>query len=166
MEICYLLLGSNIGDRLTNLLQAIKAVNKIAGTVSLCSSVYETEPWGFDDNTAFLNQVIEISTTLQAAELMKQILVAETALGRLRSPVSEGYISRTIDIDILFYGQHIIDLPGLIIPHPRLHLRRFALVPLAEIAPKLFHPLLKKSVAQLENMCPDKLKVIKYSSSS
>ena len=162
MEICYLLLGSNTGDRLAYLEKAAQAVSKFAGPVSLYSSIYETEPWGFDDDTAFLNQVIEIRTTVQAAELMRKILVAETILGRLRSPDSTGYISRTIDIDLLFYGQHIIARPGLTIPHPRLHRRRFTLVPLAEIAPGLFHPVLKSTIAQLERICPDKLSVIKY----
>lgn len=166
MEICYLLLGSNTGDRLAYLEKAAQAVSKIAGPVSLYSSVYETEPWGFDDNIAFLNQVIEIRTTMQAAELMRKILIAETILGRLRSPDSTGYISRTIDIDLLFYGQHIIARPGLTIPHPRLHQRRFTLVPLAEIAPGLFHPVLKSTIAQLERICPDKLRVIKYGSNS
>jgi len=165
MEICYLLLGSNTGDRLAYLQQAAKAVCKFAEPASLCSSVYETEPWGFDDKTAFLNQVIEIRTNMQAAELMENILVVETLMGRRRFQDSPGYISRTIDIDLLFYGQHIIDQPGLTIPHPRLHKRMFTLVPLAEIAPGMFHPLLKKSIAQLKRKCPDKLKVVKYGSS-
>jgi 2-amino-4-hydroxy-6-hydroxymethyldihydropteridine diphosphokinase len=162
MEICYLLLGSNSGDRLAYLGKAVEAVGKFTGPVTRCSSVYETEPWGFDDNKAFLNQVIEIRTNMQAADLMDQILAAETMLGRMRTPESPGYESRTIDIDILFYGQCVIDQPGLIIPHPRLHLRRFTLVPLAEIVPDMIHPVLKKSIAQLESICPDKLKVVKY----
>ena len=166
MEICYLLLGSNTGDRLAYLRQAAEAVSRFAGPVVQYSSVYETEPWGFDANTAFLNQVIEIRTDIQASDLMDKILVAETMLGRLRFPEVTGYVSRTIDIDILFYGQHIIEQPRLIVPHPRLHQRRFALVPLAEIAPGLFHPVLKNTIAQLEIMCPDKLTVIKYNSNS
>ncbi len=162
MEICYLLLGSNSGNRLSYLLHAAKAVDMIAGPVLRYSSVYETAPWGFDDNKAFLNQVLEIRTELQAGELLEKILDAETRLGRLRDDEAKGYASRTIDIDLLFYGQHIIDQPGLTIPHPRLHLRRFTLVPLAEIAPNMLHPLLKKSIAELESICPDKLQVIKY----
>lgn len=164
MEICYLLLGSNTGDRLAYLDQAATAVSKFAGPVDRYSSVYETEPWGFDDSTSFLNQVIEIRTNMQAADLMENILSAENLLGRVRTPDSQGYVSRTIDIDILFYGQHIIAQPGLTIPHPRLHQRRFVLVPLAEISPGLYHPVLYKTIAQLEIMCPDKLKVIKYNS--
>lgn len=162
MEICYLLFGSNTGDRLAYLQQAAEAVSKFGEPISRYSSVYETEPWGFDDNTAFLNQVIEISTNMQATELMEKILVAETKLGRLRSHDFRGYVSRTIDIDLLFYGQHIINQSGLTIPHPRLHQRRFTLVPLAEIAPGLFHPVLKNTIVHLEKICPDKLKVIKY----
>lgn len=162
MEICYLLLGSNSGDRLAYLKQASIAVDKIAGPVTLSSSVYETEPWGFEDSTPFLNQVLEIRTNMPAAELMEKILAAETLLGRRRSPGEPGYASRTIDIDLLFYGNHIIDQPGLTIPHPRLHQRRFTLMPLAEIAPDLFHPVLKSTIVHLESICPDKLKVIKY----
>ena len=157
MEICYLLLGSNSGNRLSYLLQAAKAVDMFAGPVLRYSSVFETEPWGFDDTKAFLNQVLEIRTDLQAAELLEKILDAETRLGRLRIADAKGYESRTIDIDLLFYGQHIIDQPGLTIPHPRLHLRKFTLVPLAEIAPDLFHPVLKNTIIQLERICPDNL---------
>ena len=164
MEICYLLLGSNTGNRLAYLQQAAQAVCKFAGSVTRYSSVYETEPWGFENSTTFLNQVIEVRTNMQATELMGKILHAETMLGRLRSPDSPGYNSRTIDIDILFYGQHIIAKPGLTLPHPRLHQRRFTLVPLAEIAPDLFHPVLKNTIIQLERICPDNLKVIKYGS--
>ena len=166
MEICYLLLGSNIGDRLKYLNKASEAVSLIAGRVIRCSSVYETESWGFVDSTPFLNQVIVIQTNLGADELMKKLLLAETELGRLRGKAGEGYSSRIIDIDLLFYGQQIINEPELTVPHPRLHQRRFALMPMVEIAPGLIHPVLKRSMAELEAICPDSLKVVKFKSSN
>jgi len=166
MEKCYLLLGSNTGDRLAYLEKASEAISSIAGPITRCSSVYETEPWGFEDNKTFLNQVIELHTDMQAAELMEKILDTENKLGRMRSPGSSRYISRTIDIDILFYGQQVIDQPGLTIPHPRLHQRRFTLVPLSEIAPGMLHPVLNKSISDLEKICPDHLKVTKYNSNT
>jgi 2-amino-4-hydroxy-6-hydroxymethyldihydropteridine diphosphokinase len=166
MEICYLLLGSNTGNRLAYLQKAVQAVSSFAGHVTLLSSVYETAPWGFEDHTAFLNQVIEIRTNMQAEDLMKNILAAENLLGRQRFPESSGYVSRTIDIDLLFYGQHIIEVPGLTIPHPRLHQRMFTLVPLAEIAPELFHPGLKNNIAELKRICPDKLKVVIFANNN
>jgi 2-amino-4-hydroxy-6-hydroxymethyldihydropteridine diphosphokinase len=166
MEICYLLLGSNIGDRLNYLNKASEAVRLIAGRVIRCSSVYETESWGFVDSTPFLNQVIVVQTNLRADELMKKLLLAETELGRLRGKAGEGYSARIIDIDLLFYGQQIINEPELTVPHPRLHQRRFALMPMVEIAPGLIHPVLKSSMAELEAICPDSLKVVKYNSSN
>jgi 2-amino-4-hydroxy-6-hydroxymethyldihydropteridine diphosphokinase len=166
MEVCYLLLGSNMGHRLKYLQQAAEAISLFAGPVALYSSVYETESWGFVDSMPFLNQIIEVRTNLMADELMRKILFAEKELGRLRRNSGEGYSARTIDIDLLFYGQQIINEPGLIVPHPRLHQRRFALVPMVEIAPGLIHPLLKKSIAELEILCPDPLKVVKFESNS
>jgi 2-amino-4-hydroxy-6-hydroxymethyldihydropteridine diphosphokinase len=164
METCYLLLGSNKGNRLNYLKRAVEAAILFAGPVTQFSSVYETEPWGFKDSIPFLNQVIEVQTNVEADELMKKILLTEVELGRLRLTSGNGYAARTIDIDLLFYGQRIINEPGLIVPHPRLHQRRFTLVPLVEIVPGLIHPLLKKTMAELETSCPDNLKVIKFNS--
>jgi 2-amino-4-hydroxy-6-hydroxymethyldihydropteridine diphosphokinase len=166
METCYLLLGSNKGDRLSYLHRASVAVSLFAGAVLQFSSVYETEPWGFEDSTPFLNQVIKVKTTLEADELMKKILQAETELGRERIRDIEGYAARIIDIDLLFYGQQIINKPGLIVPHPRLHERRFTLVPLAEIAPGFIHPVLKMNMAQLEKKCNDTSKVAKFNTTN
>jgi 2-amino-4-hydroxy-6-hydroxymethyldihydropteridine diphosphokinase len=166
METCYLLLGSNTGNRSNYLLHAVEAICLFAGHVIQYSSIYETEPWGFEDTTPFLNQVIEVQTNLEADELMKKLLLAESELGRLRMNNAGGYISRPIDIDLLFYGQQIINKPGLIVPHPRLHQRRFTLVPLMEIAPGLIHPVLRRSIVELETTCPDTLKVVKFKSSN
>jgi 2-amino-4-hydroxy-6-hydroxymethyldihydropteridine diphosphokinase len=162
METCYLLIGSNKGNRLSYLQRAAEAVSMFAGAVLQFSSVYETEPWGFEDSTPFLNQVIEVHTNWEANELMKKILLAETELGRERIKDIEGYTARIIDIDLLFYGQHIINEPGLIVPHPRLHERRFTLVPLAEIAPWFVHPVLKMDITQLQSYCNDRSKVEKF----
>lgn len=162
METCYLLLGSNEGNRLKYLQLAIEAISLIAVNVAKHSSVYETEPWGFRDDTPFLNQVIEVQTDMEAADLMEKLLLTETELGRKRIKNAEGYAARIIDIDLLFYGQHIINEPGLIVPHPRLHERRFTLVPLVEIAPGLVHPVLKMNMAQLEASCTDKSRVAKF----
>jgi 2-amino-4-hydroxy-6-hydroxymethyldihydropteridine diphosphokinase len=97
---------------------------------------------------------------------MKKLLLAETELGRLRGNAGEGYSARIIDIDLLFYGEQIINEPELTVPHPRLHQRRFALKLMVEIAPGLIHPVLKKSMAELEAICPDSLKVVKFKSSN
>jgi len=161
METCYLLLGSNAGDRLKYLHLATEAIQLFAGRIIQYSSIYETESWGFEDRTPFLNQVVEVQTDLMADELMKKILFAEMELGRLRLNNGEGYSARTIDIDLLFYGHHIVN-PGLIVPHPRLHQRKFTLVPMVEIAPGFIHPILRKSMAELESSCPDPLKVVKF----
>jgi 2-amino-4-hydroxy-6-hydroxymethyldihydropteridine diphosphokinase len=166
MEICYLLLGSNAGDRLKYLRKAAEAIELIAGQVVQRSSIYETDAWGFVDNTAFLNQVIVVNTSLRADELMKKMLLAETELGRERARSGEGYSARTIDIDLLFYGNHIINEPGLVVPHPRLHLRRFTLIPMAEIAPGFVHPVFNMSIARLESSCTDQLKAVKYTNVS
>lgn len=164
METCYLLLGSNKGNRLKYLQLAAEAISLLAGSITKHSSVYETEPWGFQDDTPFLNEVIEVQTNMKADDLMKKLLLTETEMGRLRLNSDEGYSSRTIDIDLLFFGQQIINEPDLIVPHPRLHQRRFTLVPLAEIAQELIHPVLQKSMIQLLTECDDTSKVEKFES--
>jgi 2-amino-4-hydroxy-6-hydroxymethyldihydropteridine diphosphokinase len=166
METCYLLLGSNEGNRLKYLQLAVEAISLFAVSVVKQSSVYETEPWGFRDDTPFLNQVIEFKTDMEAADLMKKLLLTETELGRKRSINDQGYAARIIDIDLLLYGNHIINKHGLIVPHPRLHERRFTLVPLVEISPELVHPILKMNMAQLEASCTDKSRVAKFITSN
>lgn len=156
-----LLLGSNIGDRQLALQRAEKEISFQAGKIVHRSSVYETAPWGFESSDLFLNQVVEINTVMQAPELLICLQNIETSMGRVRD--HQGYRSRIIDLDILFYKDLILDGQDLVLPHPRLHLRRFVLKPLNEIAPGLIHPVFKKSIQQLLKECKDPLVVEKFS---
>jgi 2-amino-4-hydroxy-6-hydroxymethyldihydropteridine diphosphokinase len=141
----YLALGSNLGDRLGNLEAALAA---LAPRVRLqaASPVYETPPWGYEDQPAFLNQVVEVETDLDPWELLAFLKQLEKQLGR-RPSVRNG--PRLIDLDIVFYNDRIIDLPGIVIPHPHMHERAFVLAPLADLAPNFRHPVLCKKVRQL-----------------
>ncbi len=158
MAVTYLGRGSNMGDRKANLIGAIEALE--SDTVRLISSsgIYETEPWGFDDQSMFMNMVISIETQLECRELLEKLLGIESAMGRVRS--GAGYEARIIDMDILLYDSQIINEPGLIVPHPRLHERMFVLRPLAEIAPSLMHPVLGKSISELLAGCSDRSGVV------
>jgi 2-amino-4-hydroxy-6-hydroxymethyldihydropteridine diphosphokinase len=182
MKEVFILLGSNRGDRNSFITRAVEMIEIHAGVVCRKSSLYETEPWGFDDPTPFLNQVVEIETNLAPENLLNQLLTIEVKLGRIRpfdgcgcgvppSPVSGNgsgnsktpvYAGRTIDLDILFYGDRLVFTDALMIPHPRLHERRFTLVPLNEVAPEFIHPLLKKTMAVLLNDCRDQTTVKKF----
>jgi len=155
----YLLLGGNMGDILQNLYQASELLNNECGTIVQQSSVYETAPWGNTDQQNFLNQAILLVTSLNAVELMTQILTIEEKMGRQRA---EKYGPRIIDIDILFFNDSIIAHPTVTIPHPEVQNRRFALIPLAEIAPDLIHPAFGKSVTELLLKCTDPLEVFIY----
>jgi 2-amino-4-hydroxy-6-hydroxymethyldihydropteridine diphosphokinase len=160
MNKAYLLIGGNVGNRQQNLQQAVTAINNNCGRVIQQSAVYETAAWGKTDQQAFLNQALLIQTDLTPHQLLKHALEAEALLGRVRK---EKYGPRLIDIDILFFNNDIIRETALIIPHPEVQNRRFALAPLAEIAPKLLHPVLHKTISQLLDECPDMLEVRKTS---
>jgi 2-amino-4-hydroxy-6-hydroxymethyldihydropteridine diphosphokinase len=138
-NIIYLALGSNMGDRLANLETAIQSLRPKVRVLKR-SSIYETPPWGFIDQPSFLNMVIKAETSLSPEKLLNFIKILENSLGR-KATFRNG--PRLIDLDILFFDQLIINIPGLTIPHPRLHERGFVLVPLAEIAPDVIHPVLK-----------------------
>jgi 2-amino-4-hydroxy-6-hydroxymethyldihydropteridine diphosphokinase len=143
----YLSTGSNQGDRLAWLVTAAQHINQQVGAVIHVSPVVESEPWGFDAETTFYNQVLLVETVLSAKQVLIAILDIEKTLGRVRSGTT--YSSRNIDIDILIYDQQKLETPDLIIPHPLLHKRGFVLVPLAMLAPELVHPVLKIPVLQL-----------------
>jgi 2-amino-4-hydroxy-6-hydroxymethyldihydropteridine diphosphokinase len=154
----FLLLGSNLGDRQTYLQQAVAQIKTEIGPVVRESSVYETQSWGKTDEPDYLNQVIEVQTDMPAIEILHKILHIELVMGRKRD-VKWG--SRTIDIDILFYGSQIINQEGLTVPHPELHNRMFTLAPLAEIAPDLVHPVLKENITGLKSKLKSHLHVKK-----
>jgi 2-amino-4-hydroxy-6-hydroxymethyldihydropteridine diphosphokinase len=155
MEEVYLLLGGNLGDRYTTILQAKDFIREQIGVIHLESSVYESAPWGFEHENAFLNQVIIIKTEHSPESVLQFALDIESELGRVRNNCCE-YAGRIIDIDILFYEDRVVNSEHLKIPHPLLHERRFTLQPLVEIAPDLVHPVLKKTMKQLLDECPDK----------
>jgi len=146
MDNIFLLLGSNLGDRENYIRQARDLINQQIGFVELCSSLYETAAWGKTNQPNFLNQVIRLRSGMTALKLLESIWSIEDDLNRTRE---ERWGARTIDIDILFYGSEIINLPELIIPHKLLHERRFVLMPLDEIASDMNHPVLQKTIHQL-----------------
>jgi len=141
----YLALGSNLGNRLANLKQAVTALSPQI-EVKAKSHVYETPPWGYEDQPRFLNQVIKVKTYLEPEPLFKHIKRLEVALGR---KISFQNGPRLIDIDLLFYDDLILNTTSLVIPHPRLHERGFVLLPLMDIDPDLVHPVNKKSVREM-----------------
>jgi len=158
MRTAYLLIGGNLGNRKENLSKAVSLINEQCGSLTRSSSIYETEAWGITDQPSFLNQALEISTSLNARQLMRKVLQIEEEMGRVRK---EKLGPRIIDIDILLFENEIHDLRFLKIPHPEMQNRRFVLVPLAEINSTLQHPVLKKTIAELLEECPDNLEVKK-----
>lgn len=175
MKEVYILLGSNRGDRQHFISSAAEMIGDMVGKIVNISCLYESQPWGFEDPVPFLNQVAEVETLLAPADLLDRLLTIEVKLGRIRpfdgcgcgipsfvaaekghgNDNPPGYSGRTIDLDILFYGQQLIFSEKLMIPHPRLHERRFTLVPLNEIAPGFIHPLLKRTISVLLRECAD-----------
>ncbi len=152
MAIAYLSLGSNKGDRIGFVQQATSLLNATDG-ISLIrtSAFYESEPWGMESETWFVNAVVEVKTTLSPQNLLTECQRIETQLGRKRTEWEKDYKDRTIDIDILFYNKEIINEENLTIPHKYVHLRAFTLVPLLELIPNFEHPVLHKTITQLHN---------------
>ncbi len=158
MPTTYLLLGSNEGDSRANIDRAIALLQHNCGPIVARSPLYRTAAWGLEDQPDFLNMALAIDTALSPALLLENTQNIEQQMGRQRS-VKWG--QRTLDIDILFYGNELIDIPGLKVPHPYIQDRRFALAPLADIAPDFVHPRLHKTISQLLASCPDPLPVEK-----
>jgi 2-amino-4-hydroxy-6-hydroxymethyldihydropteridine diphosphokinase len=146
MKIVYLSLGSNVGDRETHLARARERLSSDDTRILRASAIYETEPRDFPDQAWFLNQVVEIETSLFPKQLLSHLQKIERALGRLTTHPKG---PRAIDIDILLYGETILSNPGLEIPHARLADRRFVLEPLAELAPDLRHPRTNATVREM-----------------
>ena len=154
-ESVFVLLGSNLGDRELLVNQACKMMGERCGEIVAKSRLYESEPWGFQAEHWFLNQVVELKTSLSPDALMLELLAIEKELGRDRTTPHGGYVSRPIDLDILYFGDKIIETQLVIAPHPRLHQRRFTLLPLCDVAPDFVHPTLKKTNLQLLDECQD-----------
>jgi len=160
MHTAYLLIGGNMGNREEYLSRAAQLIEARCGDIIALSHIYETEAWGFTDQPAFLNQVAVLQTTLPPDELMQLLLGIEQELGRVRT---QKLGPRTIDIDILLIDDLVQQSPLLTLPHPAMPQRRFVLVPLAEVAGQLMHPVLHKTIDELLTDCPDKLAVKKFS---
>lgn len=152
MSKVYFSIGSNKGNRSQLINEAIDKIDISVGRVELKSSIYETQSWGFKSNN-FYNVCLLIESSLSVESIFNKILKIEKDMGRLKS--GNKYSDRCIDIDILFVEEIIVNNKNLIIPHPRLHLRKFVLTPMLDIAPDLIHPILNKSIKQLELECDD-----------
>jgi 2-amino-4-hydroxy-6-hydroxymethyldihydropteridine diphosphokinase len=160
MNRAYLLIGTNLGDREENLATARELIGLHAGKIVLSSPLYETAAWGKTDQPPFLNQALAVDTSINAKQLMRKLLKLEKMMGRERK---EKYGPRLIDIDILLFNSDRFDFHFLKVPHPEMQYRRFALLPLADIAAEVVHPILNKTIAELLDECRDELEVKKYS---
>jgi 2-amino-4-hydroxy-6-hydroxymethyldihydropteridine diphosphokinase len=158
MNRAFLLIGGNLGKRKQNLVTARALISRNCGKIVRASSLYETAAWGKTDQPSFLNQALEIETFFGPKQFMQELLQIEEMMGRKRD---EKYGPRIIDIDILLFNNETHDTGFLTVPHPELQNRRFALVPLAEIAPDLLHPVFNKKISALLAECRDKLDVNK-----
>lgn len=145
----YLGLGTNSGNKKENLTRAIENLSLALGLPTACSTFIESEPWGFESENGFLNCVVAFDTHLSPIELLDTTEEIERRLGRTKKSIGGQYSDRTIDIDILFYGNEIINSDRLTIPHPLLHKRDFVLKPLHEIAPQLIHPAMGRTIDEL-----------------
>lgn len=159
MAIAYLLLGSNLNNKLSQLNTALNSILAQSIIVKTFSSIYQTKAWGNVNQDDFLNVVFQVETKLTAKQLLENLLNIELQMGRIRG--QEQWMPRLIDIDILYYNDEIIQLPDLIIPHPFLQKRRFTLIPLNELAPNFMHPVFNLTNAKLLELCEDECDVIK-----
>jgi 2-amino-4-hydroxy-6-hydroxymethyldihydropteridine diphosphokinase len=158
-EITYLLLGGNLGNREQYLEDALKLIEERAGKIKAKSAIYETAAWGKTDQPGFLNLAVEVETTLKPIELLHVVLGIEEFLGRIRE---EKWGARVIDIDIILYGEEIVNMANeLQIPHPEMQNRKFVMEPLAEIAPNFIHPVFKQTILKIFATLTDNLSVSK-----
>jgi 2-amino-4-hydroxy-6-hydroxymethyldihydropteridine diphosphokinase len=149
----YVSLGSNLGNRAGNLLLAVRGLLEASFVVGKLSAIYETEPYNVENHGTYLNMVAEINIkSISASQMMARMLRIEYLLGRRDKHLKK---PRTVDLDLLLFGEYVCDTEFLTLPHPRLHERRFVLAPLCEIAPHLIHPVLEKNIQQLSNECGD-----------
>jgi len=158
MNTAYLLIGGNLGDRAAYLHMALERIAETCGTISCTSSIYETAAWGNTNQPSFFNQAVMLNTPLSPDVLMDQLLAIEIEMGRVRT---QKYGPRTIDLDILMIDELVVSSEKLTIPHPHMHNRRFALLPLVEILPTLYHPIIGLTVSDLLLNCLDTLDVQK-----
>jgi 2-amino-4-hydroxy-6-hydroxymethyldihydropteridine diphosphokinase len=158
MKGIYLILGSNLGDKFLSVQRATNLIRKMIGEVEAESSIYDTEPWGYEKQPNYLNKVIKLNTTLPPDELLQKINSIENEFGRKRK---EKWHERILDVDILYYQDRVIKTGDLEIPHPQIANRRFALIPLCEIAPEEKHPVTGKTQKQMLEECNDTLQVNK-----
>jgi deoxyguanosine kinase len=154
MNVAFLSLGGNLGNRAENLNKALRELERLCGKILKKSTVFETEPWGTKSSNSYYNMAVKLSTALGAMELLEKLLIIETKLGRKRT--AKKYSDRIIDIDLLLFNNLVTHSKQLQLPHPRLTERKFVLKPLTQIAPKLVHPLNKKTITELEKICSDK----------
>lgn len=160
----YLSLGSNLGDRMNNIENAIDQINKELGEVNKISSFYETPSWGFNSSNDFLNVTLELISSLTPEETLIKIQEIETGIGRDRSVIKShemDYHDRIIDIDIIDFEGEVRNEKKLTLPHPKFHMRKFVLIPLHEIAPKYAHPLTNQGIEKLIEICADNSEVRK-----
>ena len=159
MNKAVLLFGSNLGDSQLLFQQAISLIDERLGDLEMQSTLYQSPPWGFDHENDFINQVLIVNTEKDAEKVLQSCLQIESDLGRRRT--IQGYGARTIDIDVLFVNNEVIETDNFILPHPRLHLRKFTLLPLVELIPDFVHPTLQKNIQELLVACEDNSEVRK-----
>ncbi len=157
----FILLGGNLGDVPGTFKKAIARIGQL-GEIEALSRVYKSAPWGMESAFAFLNQAVCLRTDLVPHKLLDALLVIERELGRTRASEKQGYTDRVLDLDVLLFDHLEIEQADLVVPHPRMHLRRFALLPMAEIAAKEVHPVFQKTVVQLLDACKDEKEVAVY----
>jgi 2-amino-4-hydroxy-6-hydroxymethyldihydropteridine diphosphokinase len=154
MKLAYLSLGSNLGHRERNLEGAIERIGHQTGEIEKISRYYESEPWGYSSDNSFCNCCVSVRTLLDPLHMLDRLLGIEKQMGRLRA--KGGYSDRIIDIDLLLFDDILLDHPRLTLPHPAMGKRKFVLVPLAEIAPGLIHPVTGMSISRMLQQCDDR----------